>query len=187
MSNRKRLYFDSEFTGLHQRTTLISIGIVSTEGERFYAEFTDYDKDQVKDWIVENVIQNLTLQDKPTNYFNKTIDKQWHVKGDSNWIKTHLIQFLELFESIEFWSDNLAYDWVLFCQLFGHALHIPQQVYYIPFDLATLLYIKGVDPDITREEFVMEAIRGKKMGDKHNALWDAELVKLCVEKAHRIQ
>ena len=50
-----RLFFDTEFTGLHQKTTLISIGIVSDDSKTFYAEFTDYDKTQCDDWINENV------------------------------------------------------------------------------------------------------------------------------------
>ena len=37
-------FFDTEFTGLRKDTTLISIGIVSDTGDRFYAELTDYVK-----------------------------------------------------------------------------------------------------------------------------------------------
>ena len=54
-----KLFFDTEFTGLHQHTTLISLGIVSEHGDKFYAEFIDYDKNQVNEWIRENVINNL--------------------------------------------------------------------------------------------------------------------------------
>ena len=42
-----KIFFDTEFTGLHQKTTLISIGLVSEDGREFYAELTDYDKSQV--------------------------------------------------------------------------------------------------------------------------------------------
>jgi len=54
----KKLFFDTEFTGLHQNTTLISIGIIADSGETFYAELTDYAKDQVNDWLRDNVIAN---------------------------------------------------------------------------------------------------------------------------------
>lgn len=54
-----RLFLDTEFTGLHQHTTLISIGIVSADGRKFYAEFTDYDKNQIDVWLKENVLDNL--------------------------------------------------------------------------------------------------------------------------------
>ena len=53
------IYFDTEFTGLHKDTTLISIGLVTENGDTFYAEFDDYDKTQCNDWIQENVINNL--------------------------------------------------------------------------------------------------------------------------------
>ena len=54
--DKTKVYFDCEFTGLHQNTTLISIGLVSERGNYFYAEFTDYNKDQVNDWIREEEI-----------------------------------------------------------------------------------------------------------------------------------
>jgi hypothetical protein len=57
--NRTKLFLDTEFTGLHQRTTLISIGIISECGKTFYAELSDYDLTQVDDWIQQNVIKNL--------------------------------------------------------------------------------------------------------------------------------
>ena len=33
-----KIFFDTEFTGLHQKTTLISIGLIAETGETFYAE-----------------------------------------------------------------------------------------------------------------------------------------------------
>ena len=53
------IYFDTEFTGLVPGTTLISMGAVTDSGEKFYAEFTDYDKSLVDDWIKSNVIDTL--------------------------------------------------------------------------------------------------------------------------------
>lgn len=38
------IFFDTEFTGLHKNTTLISIGCVDENGRTFYAELTDYDE-----------------------------------------------------------------------------------------------------------------------------------------------
>lgn len=54
-----KVFFDTEFTGLHKDTTLISIGAISEDGRTFYAELNDYDESQVDDWIRENVINNL--------------------------------------------------------------------------------------------------------------------------------
>ena len=39
-----KAFFDTEFTGLHKDTTLISIGIVMADGREFYRELNDYNK-----------------------------------------------------------------------------------------------------------------------------------------------
>lgn len=168
-----KIFFDTEFTGLHQETTLISIGLVSEDGRAFYAEFDDYDKSQVDDWIKENVIDNLLFAGK-TEF--KLEDKFWEIRGAKYQVKKYLEEWLSQFDTVEMWSDCLAYDWVLFNDIFGHAFDIPKNVYYIPFDICTLMKIKGIDPDINREEF------SGIDGDKHNALHDAEVIKACYKK-----
>ena len=60
--------------------------------------------------------------------------------------------------------------------MFGHAFYLPEKIHYIPFDICTLMKIKGVDPDINRENFA--GIQGKK----HTALHDAKVIKGCYEK-----
>ena len=44
-----KIFFDTEFTGLHKGTELISIGMVDEVGRTFYAEFNDYDKNQIEE------------------------------------------------------------------------------------------------------------------------------------------
>ncbi len=61
LKKRTKVFFDCEFTGLHQGTTLISIGLVSDCGKTFYAELTDYDKSHIDDWLQEIVINNLLI------------------------------------------------------------------------------------------------------------------------------
>jgi hypothetical protein len=173
---KTKIFFDCEFTGLHQNTTLISIGLVSECGRKFYAEFSDYDKSQVDDWIQKNVINKLLYSCPESAYMiMDELSGNPHVIGDKNIIKTELARWLEQFESIEIWSDCLAYDWVLFCQIFGGALSIPKNVYYIPFDICTFFKAKGIDPDISREEFVGE----DHSMQKHNALYDAQIIQRC--------
>ena len=170
-----RVFFDTEFTGLHKNTTLISIGLISEDGKTFYAEFTDYDKSQVNDWIKENVINNLYLEtgdNQPKTYEN------CNIKETSTYIMEELKEWLSQFETVEIWSDCLAYDWVLFCDMFGHAFNIPSNVYYIPFDICTLFKIKGIDPDVNREEFA----GFKNVKNKHNALYDARVIMECYKK-----
>ena len=176
-----KIFMDTEFTGLHQNTTLISLGLISEDGKEFYAEFNDYDKSQIDDWLQKNVINNLKFnEDMIENadgcYIYNEISTE--IYGNNDIIKVELEKWLSQFESVEIWSDCLAYDWVLFGQIFGHAFNIPKNVYYIPFDICTLMKIKGIDTDISREEFIENSVEGKK----HNALYDAKVIKKCYEK-----
>jgi hypothetical protein len=173
-----KLYLDSEFTGLHQHSTLISLGLITETGKTFYAEFNDYDKSQVTPWIKNNVIKNLKFNNYKTKITHPS-KKDTNIKDSTEVIRSELLKWLESFYTqFEIWSDLLPYDWVLFCELFGGALNIPSCIYYIPFDLCTLFEINNIDPDINREEFAGVTLTKRK----HNALFDAYVIRLCVEK-----
>ena len=75
-----KIFFDTEFTGLHQKTTLISLGAITEYDHSFYAEFIDYDHSQVDEWISRNVIQNLILKLDPG------IESQWDHDHNPNQI-----------------------------------------------------------------------------------------------------
>lgn len=176
-----KLFFDMKFTGLHQNTTLISIGIVTEDGEEsFYAEFSDYNKSQVDDWIKENAIKELAFYPSYENA-DYTLDINFEkYYGDKKYIKEKLLSWLSGFEEIEFWGDCLSYDWVLLNELWGGALNKPDNVYFIPFDICTLFKVKGIDPDISRVEFT--ALKGFSSYNKilqHFSLHDAEVIRKC--------
>ena len=179
----EKIFFDTEFTGLHQDTSLISIGCVSEEGYTFYATLKDYDRKQVDEWIKKNVLANLlyTEGDQDFGVINitdaKGIRSKRHYGITTPECKDLLLEWLRQFgDDVVMWSDCLAYDWVLFCQLFGGAMKVPSFINYIPRDICTLFEVKGVDPDIDRVAYA-----GIKEV-KHNALADALLIKACYKK-----
>lgn len=172
-----KVFFDTEFTGLHQNTTLISIGLIAETGQTFYAELTDYDETQVDDWIRENVINKLYLEGSYPHDISELL-----IKGNKLVVADELKRWLHQFDKVEIWSDCLSYDWVLFCQLFGHAFKVPSNVYYIPFDICTLFKAKGIDPDISREEYTSDMVNTIGVANKHNALYDAQIIKMCYKK-----
>jgi hypothetical protein len=179
----KKCFYDCEFTGLHQHTTLISIGIVSDCGREFYAESTDFDESQIDGWINRNVMSQLIYLRPPTPRaygpcFDGDYDSNLSICGNNKTIKHHMVKWLESFEEeIELWNDCLAYDWVLFCELFGGAANIPEFISYFPFNMCTIFKIYGIDPDISREAFAR-----KRIESKHNALFDAKVIKNCYER-----
>lgn len=160
-----RVFFDTEFTGLHKNTTLMSIGLVDEDGRTYYAELSDYNRTQVDPWLQENVIDNFTGE----------------LTRSRQTLKLDLQEWFSEYESVEIWSDCLAYDWVFFNDIFGGAFDIPKNIYYIPFDICTLMKVRGVDPDINREEYA------GMTGSKHNALHDARVIKACYEKLNEME
>lgn len=179
-----KIFFDTEFTGLYQDTDLISIGLISGTGDTFYAEFTDYDEEKCGDWIVEHVINNLKFDPKNDNgYYHRKrmrgVEKySIELVGNRLYIANELREWLQQWDHVEMWSDCLAYDWVLFCQLFGGAFDVPDNVYYIPFDICTMFKLNGLDPDVNREEFAGIA----SDTEKHNSLHDAKVIRECYWK-----
>lgn len=178
-NNKLKIYYDSEFTGLHQDTSLISIGLKSESGSYFYAELTDYDNNNLSSWIIENVINNMIFNDKDCFISLINLDGNEYIAGNNKseiynvlmkdscyFTSIKLLEWLEneykcSGKQIQIYSDCYAYDWVLFNDLIckeGDALNIPKFINYIPIDLSTALMINDIDPDITREEYVGELL-----------------------------
>lgn len=179
-----RIFWDCEFTGLHQNTTLISIGFVSEDGQEFYAEMTDYDREQIDDWLKENVLAHLLC---PELSYGDLMMPEWAFTGDTAFIKDKLLKWFAQFDQVELWSDCLAYDWVLLSEMIadrekGYPQLPANFAYHSPYDILPLFKMKGVDPDITREKFAFGEYLHEMKEQKHNALWDAKVIKACYEK-----
>ena len=180
------IYFDTEFTGLHNGTTLISIGLVDENGRSFYAELTDYDKNQVTDWINDNVIKNLT------NPILELTGDHWKITGIKAMVKTALNKWLEEYgnEQITLVSDVCHYDMVMFISLYGDAFHIPDMItpacYDINQDIANHYNISLKKAfDINREELSENLGFSVDENNKHNSLFDALIIKNIYEGLHK--
>lgn len=194
------IYFDTEFTGLHQNTTLISLGLVSNDSY-FYAEFTDYDSSQCDDWIKENVLSKLKFpisqSDKDykleydeypiiMNISEWSIDKRCiNMRGNTTQIKAELELWLDSFnDDLTLVSDVCHYDMILFISIFGSAFDLPKNVspscYDINQDISTHEGISIKEAfNLNREEFVLEHRKQfliESDNDKHNSLWDAKII-----------
>ena len=174
---KKKIFFDLEFSGLHKLTTAISIGLVCEDGKKFYAEFTDYDKYQIDDFLRTEVLSKLVLEDYDFEADYNPDAETVYVKGDVDLIYTTLNSWLLQYkeDGVEMWGDVLAYDWVLFINIFGNGLAMPSFVDYIPMDLATALKLMGVEKDVNRDEYAYgKEISESRKDKKHNSLHDAE-------------
>jgi hypothetical protein len=209
----KRIYFDAEFTGLRRETTLISLGLVTEEGRTFYAEFTDYHITQLDDWIRTNVVDKLRFNDRDSfskdiyDPDDKAVDqdrRSVEMKGNRSEVCRELKAWLEDESKNSQWTsipgeanlqiltDCYAYDWMLLVDLLtmnvpgGTAMDMPSCVYYIPIDLSTYLWSFKLDPDVSRESYG-DIREPDSETMKHNALWDAQVIKACFERLDGIR
>jgi len=182
MSN---IFVDFEYTRAHQYTTPISVGIVSEDGEKeFYAEFTDFDKNQIDEWLEQNVFNSLTLTDKPEKYFVKE-GAITQVKGSVHFIVNSVGGLNDWLKELNYSKIILAsyggsYDYVLFKELFKTAgIDYPPNLNDFGFDVATLFQIHGLNPNIEGEK---EKSVDAGSNSKHNALFDAHVARKIYQK-----
>lgn len=177
------LFFDAEFSGIRKNTTLISIGIVSENGKKFYAEFSDYDQSQCDEWIKENVLKNTVicgnnkLYQEHQNMKNLTVSM-----GRKEKIRQELSEWLSQFDEVQFVSDVCHYDMVLLIDIFGTAFDLPNNVsavcHDINSDIAKHYEVSEREAFYkSREDIVAELCGEFIAGDKHNSLYDAEVIK----------
>ena len=195
-----KVFFDTEFTGLHKDTTLISIGLIDENGRTFYGEFSDYDESKCDDWIRENVIKHLKWsKEGPVEDFVNIYANGWEAFGSKEYIKIVLSEWLSKYDNVELVSDCCHYDMVLFIDIFGDAWSIPDVVnpachdinqdiakYFDisereAFDLSREKFIEKVNLDSQDEQNNFDIYEGEKIinieGDKHNSLYDAKVIK----------
>lgn len=174
-----KLFLDTEFTELSQQAQLLSLALVSEDERWFYAEFTDVDTNGLSEWHQEHVVPHLSLSEQQISQFPSG---GTYLKATKPQIVSSLKEWLQQWTHIEIWADVPAFDWVLFCELFGGALHIPKQIHYVVRDLATLFILRGYDADTDRFEFAYRELGNRPEMVRHNALADAWTASICYRK-----
>ena len=99
-----KLFLDCEFTQLNQSTKLISLALVSEDGDEFYVELTDtYQVEDCSEFVIENVLPQLDLPE----HGNTLAEAQ-----------ESLLAFMgKLNGNLEICTDAPEWDWEFFCQL----------------------------------------------------------------------
>lgn len=196
-----KIYFDTEFTGLKKDTTLVSIGLITEDGESFYAELTDFDESYKDEWFVNNVLNNLLLDEEknakkktPEIFVYKTKEEYFiadkTVRGTKNVVSYELYRWLKDFVSIQLVSDVCHYDMVLFIDLFGGAFDMLPSItpacHDINQDIAEFCKITEREAfEKNRENLLLENGIQLPKGKKHNSMYDAKVIKLIDEMIRR--
>jgi len=143
-----KYFFDTEFIEKPNTIDLVSIGIIAEDGREYYAISSEFDEYSANEWVKENVIAKLE-----DNIKRKTISQ----------IREDILEFAQPQEGPEFWAYYCAYDWVVFCWIFGPMIQLPKGYPMWCRDLMHLIEMAGIDKS---------SLPIQKDGH-HNALADA--------------
>lgn len=173
----KFAFVDAEFTGEHAKTTLVSLGIVGMGDEALSVTLNDYDADQVTPWLRENVL-NLIDESKsvPSGEAYELVSEWFEAYSSGDRVSLvsagKLTDLLLLFELWHHGFPERRYFHHLHClpEYLNHAAH---------FDLPTILFLAGIDPNVDREQFSGHQLTGTR----HEALYDALVVRECFRRS----
>lgn len=169
-----KVYLDTEFTHLFhptKETKLISIGLVTEDGERsFYAELSDsYDVSDCSDFVIEAVLPLLDAPELPERIDYKNV----YAKMTKSQCREHLAYWIAAIqEHVEINSDAPSYDWPLLTDLFhGYAWPI------LLFKKCRNCYPSSIHED--RYLQAEEHLYGGGIYRRHHALDDVKVMRLC--------
>ena len=177
--NFLKIYFDTEFSHLSKYGTLLSIGLESEKGDRFYAEVSglnfiyeskasgyvllNHDDVVINKFVEENVLSNFLFNGYEDININHVENNAIFMAVKDSFIVIHkkLNEWLKNINpwngKIQFYSDCCYWDMMHLIDLITYhktAMELPENISYIPIDLCTILQNINIDPDCNREEFI---------------------------------
>lgn len=175
----KVVFVDTEYTGEHARTTLVSVGLVTLGGASLYVTLNDYARDQVTEWLRTHVLSLIDERESVSvreacervDRFLRDYSQDEPVVLVSAGKATDLIQVFQL------WQSRCPPG------KYFHALYDlpPYLRHRWHMDLDTLFTVAGIDPSIDRDQFGGANVEGAR----HDALHDAKVVRECFLKLAR--
>lgn len=127
-----RFFLDTEFieTGPYQPIQLISISLVPEDppGREYYAISSEFNPKLASKWVQTNVLAKLEPPElvprKPLNLIGKEI--QGFVNGMAMTLGNFDPEAPGKRLPPQFWGYYADYDWVVFCQIFGTMMNLPE-------------------------------------------------------------
>lgn len=143
-----RYFLDTEFIEDGKTIDLISIGIVAEDGREYYAINSECNFNNASDWVVDNVLHPIgldrrgfyisSLQDAPNDAYGISLCDAKVKRQIAHEVAIFLgcealtqsekanYRLIPTTEKPQIWGYYADYDWVVFCQLFGTMMDLPQ-------------------------------------------------------------
>jgi len=121
-----RIFLDTEF--IEDGTTIepLSLALLTESGDCLYIVVTDTDRSKANQFVIDHVIPHLDTD--PSVIIRE--DKLTYLRLQRSEVGSAVLSWVQsvIPSGIpEFWAYYGAYDWVLFCQLFGNMTDVPHE------------------------------------------------------------
>ncbi len=171
-----RFALDTEFNCEDNKTIdLISIALVSEDGQEYYAVSTEFDMSKCSDWLHENVLLQLPKIDSGLKVVTTggcrlpNANRKWKPRDQ---IARDIRDLLNSqVDKAQIWTYFGGYDFVAFCQLFGGFFSLPTNSPQYTMDLRQRMTDLGIKKD---------QLPSQKTG-LHDALEDARWTMECLK------
>lgn len=178
-----KYFLDTEFIENGKTIDLISIGIACEDNRTLYLQNSECDFSKASDWVWRNVFPHLKHFDmrgkrscrERKEHYDSGLGTRAYTQCSTNpndpcpWanrseIRDAVYEFcnVEKHGKPEFWGYYADYDWVVFCQLFGSMIALPNGFPMYCRDLKQFIDYMG-NPRV-------------ETSDIHHALNDAEWI-----------
>ncbi len=154
----RKFFLDTEFLDTGREVHAISIGLVSEDGQEYYAEFDDWPRHLATPWLNEFVVPQLSGITTPREKIGQ-----------------ELIDFCGY--APKFWAWFGAYDWVVMCQIFGRMLDVPKTWPHHVMDIHQLQLLLG----IPRQALPIQTSKGHRADD--DARWNKWVYEFLTKEA----
>lgn len=173
-----RYWLDTEFIDTGEAINLISIGIVAEDGREIYLQHSDFIVSWASAWVKERVFPHLSVcpndAENPERLNSRHIGVgecqlekcPWRTREE---MEGEVRAFLDIdkYGKPELHGWCAGYDFVVFCQIFGSMMDLPDGWPHYIKDFQQILDERGITDDQLPEQ-------GEGL---HNALADAQHLK----------
>ena len=165
-------YLDTEFFENGKTIDLISLALVAEDGRELYLINKDFDYLRAKElmdrhddwWVMDNVLKPMAAQEGFCEVWGMILDSRKSIARYE--FAGKITEFVGQDKDPEFYAYYADYDWVVFCQLFGRMVDLPEHFPKFCMDLKQMM----VERDLSKE---WKQDMCPDPEGEHNALVDA--------------
>lgn len=166
-------FLDTEFFEDGKTIDLISIALVAEDGRELYHINKDFDYNRAIDvmdekydhFVLHEVLSPMAKAEGfDKDPFGMILDSERSVPYSE--LSDKVMEFIGEDEDPKFYAYYADYDWVVFCQLFGRMIDLPENFPMFCMDLKQMMFERGLGSE-WKNDLCPEP------EDSHNALIDA--------------